>query len=133
MKNMFSLFILIFLLSCEKVSDQDKPIAGKKISCALENNPNPLRYDEFIFSTDDFKKDFPKAVHIVTFASNSSTGSKQSIDYTVTPTHIIFKAYDSYWGNMYHTINRKNLQRDTDWLGISKCSISDISDDENVF
>ena len=104
----------------------------KKISCELENDPKPLRYDEFIFDTDDFKKDFPKATHKVTFA-HSKPGSEQLINYTVTPTHIIFKEYDSYWGIMEHTINRKNLSRDTLWMGISKCSISDLADDENVF
>ena len=108
--------------------------AGKKISCELEMyDPNPFRYDEFIFDTDDFKKDFPKATHKVTFA-HSKPRSEQLIDYTVTPTHIIFKEYDSYWGIMEHTINRKNLSRDTRWMGRNnKCSISDVAKDDNVF
>ena len=104
----------------------------KKISCEITKKDEfaPWRYDEWIFSTDDFKKDTPKATHKLTLTSDDFIRPNTSVNYKVTPTRIIFK--DGIF-NMNHSISRKTLDRTIGLPGKSKCSIADFEEQGNIF
>ena len=107
---------------------------SKKISCEITQGgeSTPWRYDEFIFNTDDFKKDSPKATHIVVMSSSGSR-TTNSINFSVNPTHIVFEEVFYTTSNAYHSISRETLERTIRFSGISKCSISDVEVSENIF
>ena len=107
----------------------------KKISCELtkKDESAPWRYDEWIFSTDDFEKDTPKATHKLTLASDEVIRPDKSVNYSVTPTHIIFEEVFITFPNEYHSISRKTLDRTITYPGTSKCSIADVEEQENIF
>ena len=109
--------------------------ADKKISCEVTKagESAPWRYDEFIFNTDDFKKDNPMATHTVTLSYEENSQPSKPANYTVTPTHIIFEEVFFSLSNLYHAISRKTLHRTVDVAGVSKCTISDFEEEENIF